>query len=138
MPAGTRQCGATLTEVLVTLAILSFGVTGVARMQLDLLLATGQGKARTEALTLVEAKLEALRTTTQPNPYGKTSDTQSGLTGSNSIFELHWDIEPTHGGVHYKVWVGAGWEDPRGIRQELRIDTLVPATDPAWAARTLD
>jgi Tfp pilus assembly protein PilV len=138
MNTRTRQFGCTLTEALITLAILSFGVAGVARLQLDLLRATGQGKARTEALALAEARIEQLRTITRPDPYGTTSGSELNLAGSNSRFDLQWTIDRSPSGAHYDVRVSTHWRDARGLNQEVRLDTLLPATDPAWAARTLD
>jgi type II secretory pathway pseudopilin PulG len=133
-----RQTGCTLTEALITLAILSFGVTGVTRLQMDLLRATGQGKARTEALALAQARIEQLRTVTRPDPYATTSGSAPDLAGSNVRFELRWEINTVPGGTHYEVQVSAHWVDARGHDRDVRLDTLLPATDPAWAARTLD
>jgi Tfp pilus assembly protein PilV len=138
MKTATRQCGCTLTEALVTLAILSFGVAGVTRLQLDLVRATGQGKARTEALALAQARLEQLRGITRPDPYLETEDAELDIHGSNSYFDLHWTIAPVPGGARYAVQVGTKWTDARGEEQEVTLDTLLPAADPAWTARTLD
>ena len=52
--------GFTLVESLVTLSILGVGVAGVTRLQVDLLRAAGQAKARSEALAQVEQRLETL------------------------------------------------------------------------------
>ena len=133
-----RQCGCTLTEALVTLAILSFGVTGIVQLQLDLLRATGQGKARTEALALALGQLEQLRAITRPEPYDTGSDHELDLVGSNGRFDLHWNIGTTSGAATYEVRTSVQWLDARGEKREVRLDTLLPATDPAWAARTLE
>ena len=138
MPAGKPQRGATLTEALVTLAILSFGVTASVRLQLDLLRATDEAKARTEALVLAEARIEQLRTITRPDPYGATSASKLGIAGGNRRFDLHWSLAPVTGGARYDVTVDTRWVDTQGGNRSLRLDTLLPATDPAWAARTLD
>jgi Tfp pilus assembly protein PilV len=138
MKRATKMTGCTLTEALITLAILSFGVTGVVQLQLDLLRATGQGKARTEALALAQARMERLRTITHPDPYATTSGSAPGLAGSNGHFELRWEINTVPGGTHYEVQVSTHWVDARGNDRDVRLDTLLPATDPAWAARTLD
>ncbi|MCW9057276.1 MAG: prepilin-type N-terminal cleavage/methylation domain-containing protein [Gammaproteobacteria bacterium] len=138
MATRQRQRGCTLTEALVTLAILSFGIAGVAQLQLDLLRATGQGKTRTEALALAQAHIEQLRTITRPDPYGATSGSSLGLAGSNGRFDVHWTITPATGGARYAVQVSAHWTDAQGLNRQVWLDTLLPATDPAWAARTLD
>jgi Tfp pilus assembly protein PilV len=138
MKTARRQCGCTLTEALVTLAILSFGVAGVTHLQLDLVRATGEGKARTEALALAQARLEQLRGITRPDPYPETDAVELDIHGSNSDFDLHWRIVPVAGGARYLVQVGTKWTDARGLEQEVRLDTLLPAADPAWTARTLD
>jgi hypothetical protein len=138
MQARRPQGGCTLTEALITLAILSFGVASIVRLQLDLLLATGQGKARTEALALVEARLEQLRVVAREDPYISSSGSEIDLDGSNSRFELHWSIDPASGGVHYALQVATRWIDPRGETQELTLESLLPSSDPAWAARVFD
>jgi Tfp pilus assembly protein PilV len=138
MKIETGQAGCSLTEALVTLAILSFGVGGVASLQLDLLRATGEGKARAEALALAEARIEALRTITRPEAYDETSGAELDLAGSNGRFDLHWAIDPSLAGTRYGVSVSARWKDARGVNREVRLDTLLPATDPAWTARALE
>lgn len=133
-----RQAGCTLIEALVTLALLSFAMSALVRLQLDLLQATGLGKARSEALALAEARLEDLRTITQDAPYGEGPGALLDIAGSNGLFDLHWSIGPTSGGALYALEVRVRWTDAKGVQRELGLAGLAPAGDPARVGRVFD
>jgi prepilin-type N-terminal cleavage/methylation domain-containing protein len=132
-----RQRGFTITEALITLLILAIGLAGVSRLQREVLRGFGQAKARSEALALAEQQLETLRTVTQPEAY---SADDSGellhLAGTNSRYDLHWQITPASLGDHYRLHISVQWQDPAGD-QEITLDAIIPATDPALPARVL-
>lgn len=136
--APSRQSGFTLTEALITLAILSFAMTGILQLHANLLLATGLGKARSEALALAEARLETLRSVTEAAPYEPTSDSLPDLAGTNSLFELQWDIAPVEGGALYALQARVRWTDAQGTQREVWLPSRLPTRDPAWVARALE
>lgn len=57
-----RQAGLSLVEVFVALLVLSVGLIALARLQVDLVRAGGDSRARAAGVAIAEAKLEDLRT----------------------------------------------------------------------------
>jgi prepilin-type N-terminal cleavage/methylation domain-containing protein len=56
-----RQTGVSLIEVMVTLAVVAFGILGIVYLQGELSSQSASNKARAEAVALAEARIEEMR-----------------------------------------------------------------------------
>ncbi|MBN1833556.1 MAG: prepilin-type N-terminal cleavage/methylation domain-containing protein [Deltaproteobacteria bacterium] len=95
-----RQGGFTLIEVMVAIAILSFGILAVATMQTTAMRANYRGYRLTEAITLAQDRIEYL--TTQPFDNLVEGDDQADPDPADPRPEITYDVEAIPG-------VATGW-----------------------------
>ena len=98
-----REEGFTLIEVMVAIAILSFGILAVATMQTSAIRANYRGYRLTEATTLAQDRLEYLRT--QPYTILAEGDDQADPDPNNPLPEITYDVEPIPGGSGITGWL---------------------------------
>ena len=90
-----REGGFTLIEVLVAIAILSFGILAVAMMQTSAMRANYTGYRLTEATTLAQDRLEYLKT--QPYADLVAGVDQDDPDPVNPRAEITYDVEAVPG-----------------------------------------
>jgi prepilin-type N-terminal cleavage/methylation domain-containing protein len=95
-----RDGGFTLLEVMVAIAILSFGILAVATMQTSAIRANYRGYRLTEATTLAQDRIEYL--VTQPFTDLVEGEDQADPDPHNPLPEITYDVEAIPG-------VGTGW-----------------------------
>ena len=86
-----REGGFTLLEVMVAIAILSFGILAVATMQTSAIRANYMGYRLTEATTLAQDRIEYL--TTQPFANLVEGDDQADPDPTNPRPEITFDVD---------------------------------------------
>ena len=93
-----REKGFTLIEVLVAIAILSFGILAIASMQSSALLGTGRSNSVTQANAIATDRLERL----MAMPYSRWGPSFSDQSGGDEIFGA--TTVPTHGSITNVQW----------------------------------
>ncbi|MSP28129.1 MAG: hypothetical protein EXR80_06850 [Methylococcales bacterium] len=115
-----KNRGIGLIEVLITTLVVAVGLLAVAALQGNLMKSSGENKARAEAKTLCETKIEQLRdaiaqgTPTTAGTYNaivsSTSATKDSITGTNETFTREWLVTPlTVPANHKQISVTCKW-----------------------------
>ena len=139
-----RQRGTTLVEALITFLVLSIGLLGVSRVQAQLRLAGETARQRSEAVRLAEEDIEQLRAFSgiaAPGgatggsyadivPTQRTFDTASGYAG-NTAYRLQRRVVTSPLTSARDVSIVVGWSDRAGVPQQVRLESVIAASDPA-------
>lgn len=130
--------GLTLIEVLVVLAVVSFGMMATAKFQGDLLHEGGTNKARVQALGHVVDKLEELRI----NFDGAATGGPEDITGINAAYEMAWSVAEFAGITDAQRHIATiDWTDSKNRNLSMSLGSVVYPdrlyTDPSGAAGCL-
>lgn len=140
---GTRGIG--LIEVLIALLVASLGVLAIASLQGDLLLSSGETKARNEARLLAEQKLEELRgmatldayTGSDPDEFLSVCNGEiETIQGKNAEFSricMFDDTEPEPRAVTIEI----SWDNKSGS-QSLVMNSEIVWNDPTMGVLFAD
>ena len=141
------QRGVSLTEVLVTLAVIGFGILGIIYMQGEFSSQSAANKARLEAVALAESRIEQLRDSTTIDPastcfatnatdYDRflcqlsvaASESDPMISGINADFTRQTSVDGN------QVTVLVTWDDRTGALQQIEMQTAVAWNNPSSAA----
>jgi prepilin-type N-terminal cleavage/methylation domain-containing protein len=121
-PARRGQDGFTVLEVMIALTILLIGIAGLLSMQLASIRATAFSRHATEASTLAEDKMEALRTVPTTSLVGGNDQVDArGVLDSAGLFKRVWTV--TGSGTDNIVSIDVTWED-QGESYTITMATL--------------
>ncbi|WP_019592246.1 hypothetical protein [Thioalkalivibrio sp. ALRh] len=129
--------GISLIEALIALVVVSVGLLAIAKLHGELVAASGDSKARAEAIQLADSRLDGLRNalTRQSIEDAIANLEASGITGVNAVFDVSADITETRDTDDNIEWLEVhltiSWNDARGGTQEVRSSSHVAWTDPA-------
>ena len=126
------QCGFSLHEAMISLAVLSSGLLALAQFQGQIHENSGQTKTQTAAVNLAQQKLEALRDQASTDYAGITAgrDTPPMQVGDNTRFNRHWTVT-SHDSPDYKaVNVTTDWQSFDGEPQSVSIASLLAPRAP--------
>jgi Tfp pilus assembly protein PilX len=123
--------GISLIEALAALAVLAFGLLGIAKLHNELLFSVGLSKARGEAVQLAESKLEEMRNLVLRSQHEATT----GLgpfdqEGINTQFR--WSTNVNAATDPMQIIALVTWTDSRGGPQEVRL-----ISELGWTSRVL-
>jgi prepilin-type N-terminal cleavage/methylation domain-containing protein len=107
--------GFTLIEVLIALLVLMVGMAGILSMQLTSMKATGFSRHATEASSLVEDKVEELRTvplTSARFVNGNDQVDARGVPDATGLYRRSWTITPQTDTTI--VTVSVAWDERGG------------------------
>jgi type IV pilus assembly protein PilV len=96
-PRDRSQQGFTMIEVLIALLVLMVGMAGILSLQLTSMKATGFSRHATEASSLIEDKVEDLRTVPLTSPRFATGSDRvdaRGVADSTGLYNRTWTITP--------------------------------------------
>ncbi|MCW8993040.1 MAG: prepilin-type N-terminal cleavage/methylation domain-containing protein [Gammaproteobacteria bacterium] len=152
------QRGFTMVEVMVAFAVLAFGLLAVASFQSKLVSGSGLNKARSEAISLAQQKLDEIRSyTDEPtlvaNLEGRSTpidgdqfpaDVEDGdypttpetIPGVNAEYQRQWNVAVA--GRVADVVVTVSWDDPRVGQQSVSINTAMTWKNPRGGAELTD
>ena len=135
-----RQKGFTLTEALVAFVIVTGGMLAIASFQAGLFSSSAYNKARTEALSLAQQKIEEFKHYThadEDNFIDSDGDgvmdadgyyTDAPIEGQNALFNRSWNLTTT--GQASQVDVAVGWLDSSNTGQSVSLTSSVPWISP--------
>ena len=141
------QKGFTLVEALVSFAIVATGMLAIVSFQAGLFTKTGYNKARTEALSLAQQKIEQFRHYThasEDNYIDNNSDgimdvdgtyTENPIDGQNAVFTRSWELTTT--GDVKQIDVTVSWIDAANQTQSVMLGTAIGWISPRMGADQL-
>ncbi len=146
-PCRRRSRGVSLIEALVALAVLAFGLLGVAGMQSSLRATADSTRQRAEAVRMAQEKIEELRAFTvlsgaasgeiDYDDIVSGNDTPAPPSGyANTTFTRTWTVTaPGSGAPAFKVVsVSVGWTDRNNVSGSVTLSTNVLRAAPVVAA----
>lgn len=142
-----RTHGFTLIEVLIALAVMGFGLIGIARFQVTMIQDSGFVREQTIAMRLAESKIEELRafkalsdSVGLPSYEGIASGTETIQPANDtSVFTVSWtvDRQSPAAGDFKEVRVTVSWTDARGALRTIETGSIIAADDPRQLAHVL-
>lgn len=158
--------GFTLIEALVGVVVLSVGLLAIASLQTGTMTATGESKARSEAMQIAEAQMEYLRgwysNRTEFNILGNTFDDQSvtlestntqlpdgtsiDTIGTNAEYTIEWQVDvaatdDSGDPLLYLAGVRVAWQaatDSAGEEQAVSVASFINWDSPVGGAAATD
>jgi Tfp pilus assembly protein PilV len=139
-----NQAGFSLTEALVAFAVVTGGLLAVASFQAGLFSSSAYNKARTEALSLAQQKIEEFKSyadADEDNYVDENNDgvmdadgayTDNTITGNNADFTRSWDITTTDEGK--RVGVTVSWVDSANVTQSVSLASSISYLSPRSGA----
>jgi len=133
----TRQRGIGLLEVLIAALVLAIGVAAVTKLQGDFFAASGESKARAEALAIAQSRLETMRNymneietqTEFQTTYDVVSDANTAtINGVNASYSREETIAAN--GEGRTVTVTVAWDDALGDEQSVALSTVLVFVSP--------
>lgn len=133
-----RSWGFGLIEILVTLGVLSVGIVGVTVLQSTVTKQSAENKARAEALSIAQSRIEEMRnytgdvdTLTEFNTlFANTSGyaNSTTVTGTNASFTREEQISTS--GELKVLAVRVSWSDSDNVSQSVSLNTQLSYTPP--------
>lgn len=135
-----KQKGFSLIEALVAFVITAAGLIALASFQAGLFSTSGYNKARTEALSLAQEKIEELKQYTllsEDNFIDNNADgvmdaddtyTEAPIDGQNAQFTRSWEL--TTVGQEKQIDVTVSWNDSANQAQSVMLGTVLTWISP--------
>lgn len=129
------QRGFTLMEAMITLLIVLLGLTGAAHLQVTLLTASAEAKARDEAVALAQAQFADFQALARYADYrDRIVPGSVQRLGLLHRYRLQWDVRHHPAPDYKRVDLRVDWPADAPT-QHIEIQTLLPGLDPARFAR---
>lgn len=114
-----QQCGYSLIEVVIAMAILSIGILAIAQLQISAINNNATGNLITQATMLAEARLENLKNTSDVSLLTDSVETRINQTGQpGGIFTRTTTItNPLGGNYSRQIGVTVQWSKYGRIRR---------------------
>lgn len=135
-----KQKGFTLTEALVSFAITATGLLAIVSFQAGLFTSSANNKARTEALSLAQQKIEQFKHYTHADEDNFIDNDADGvmdadgnysdavIPGQNADFTRAWDL--TTVGESKQIDVTVSWADAANETQSVSLSSEMPWISP--------
>jgi type IV pilus assembly protein PilV len=129
-----RNRGVSLIEVMIALAVLGFGMLGVAAIQISALRQTDQSRERTLAQGLAQQQLEifqemsdaSLQAVIAAGPNDPLNPIDPDPNDAQQMFfNRSWTITPdTPEDDVYRIVVTVAWNNARGAARQVQLETF--------------
>lgn len=135
-----RDSGYALIEALVSMMVVAIGVLGIAKMQTVVVASSADAKARSEAMTFAQTKLDELRnialqgehytnggTCAAGSVVASGNDSRSGV---NATYTRTWTVTPTCAPARHQILVTVGWTSAANESKNVRLNSVIAWNDP--------
>jgi type IV pilus assembly protein PilV len=137
----SRHGGYALIEALVSMMVVAVGVLGIAKLQTVVVASSTEAKARSEAMTLAQAKIDELRNIAlQGEHYDTTgggclagsivlsgNDTPSGV---NAAYTRTWTVTPNCTPARHQILVTVAWTGTANENKSIQLNSIIAWNDP--------
>jgi type IV pilus assembly protein PilV len=141
MPIRAVSKGFTLIETLITLALISFGVIGIIRLQNYLAYDTSVFQQKNEALVLAVKQIETLRdfpviktTSGYTYSYQTIASSVVSVSGKTATFTVTTTVTSFLNPTYKNIDVTVSWSDRYNASQSVRMVSIVASVDPSYSA----
>ncbi len=132
-----KQIGIGLLEVLIALVVVSLGLLGLAKFEGSLLSASGNNKARAEAIGIAQQQIETIRyEASDKDAFEGLDDAGSpinlnpfNVVGTNAQFTVDIDIEDPDTNLIINAIVDIGWTDATGTPDSVTLMSEIALQD---------
>lgn len=134
------QKGFGMVEVLISMAVVSFGLLGVAKLQSNMMTSSAESKTRTEALYAANQKIEELRSFTDLSIYNgivSNSDTVTANSGSNANLARTWTITDVVSPNYKTITVNVTWTDSKNSTKSVSMTSYISMSDPIVSGKLI-
>ncbi len=121
-----NERGISLIEILIALAIFSFGILAVAQLQLGNVKNNTNGNAVTMATLLARQQMEVLKNEANVASLNDGADPNNPITADGNpggIFTLTWEVDPGVTSTSRSLLVRVSWTR-QGGRREVVLTSL--------------
>jgi Tfp pilus assembly protein PilV len=128
---------------MISIFVLCIGFLALVKMQSQMISGNSTAKQHSEATTLVEQKIEELRSyaNTSNNPgqatYNAIVTADDTIEGSNAIYNRVWIITPNTSLNSKNVTVTVSWNDQTDTKQSITETTTIAEIDPGASGEVL-
>lgn len=142
--------GFVLIEAVVAMMVLAIGLLGVSKLQVAVVSEGAAAKARSEAMTIAQARIDTLRLIArQSEHYTITGGTctagslvtsgTTSRTGINASFSEAWTVTVLCSPARHQIQVNVTWSDPKGTygTQTVTLNSGIAWNDPVRNYPTL-
>jgi type IV pilus modification protein PilV len=136
-----RQRGVSLIEALVALAVMAFGILGIAGIQANLRSSSDTAKQRAEAVRVAQQMMEDRRgfvlladDGVNPSYAGIASQSLTAYAGNNASYSRSVLVTPADTGRMLNLRVAVQWADRTGETQSVVLRSSVAGATPELSA----
>lgn len=137
-PSIQRMGGFSLIEALISFVIIAVGMLALAIFHSASLESNADSKARTEAVNLAQARLEALRSLRDETVFQTTLASGTGsdtAAGNHANFARSWTVTRFTPSDRAMVDVTVGWADATGVTQSVKLRSVIAEVNPHQTGR---
>jgi len=130
---GSINKGIALVEVLITTVITAVGTLAVVLLLNNLIASSSISKARDEALSLAQSKIELFHNNMNKAQYQAIKSGNDGpIKGFNALFSLSWEVKDAKNPDRKIIKVIVSWDDNK--TESIQLNTIINWNDPHKSA----
>lgn len=129
--------GVSLVELLVTLLVLTIGITALIKFQATYFYYYDVAKQQADAIDLARKTIESLRnyevldTTPGLTAYADIASSTSTVVGSNTTYTVTCTVTTNTSPDYKTVNVQVSWNDRRNIAKSITLTSIIAKIDPS-------
>lgn len=135
--------GFSLIEILISLAILGFGLLSIAKLQGTLITGSDHARQITEAINIGQDKLEELRSFfaiddgTGTVGYVAIGDNNDTVAGENASYARAWTVTDSPDNNYKTINLTVSWTDQNNEDRTVTLTSQVSRSDPATSGKLM-
>jgi len=127
--------GIALVEVLITTVVTAVGILAVILLLNSLKTSSSISKARDEALSLAQSKIELFQNTINKAQYQAIkSGEERAIKGLNSVYLRRWEVIDKKKPARKLVNIIVSWKDNKAKPEFVQLNTIINWNDPLKSA----